>query len=178
MTALKKIMLHPNYDVIPKEAWKEYIEQKKAVKGMSWRDFASKLHMSYCGSSLFKTGIGRKRMNKIANIFRDKELKLLAESDVYWDRIVSIAPLGIEEVYDATVEGTHNFIANDIIVHNSIEQDADVVMFLYYEDDSEDLLDQSKRLIKLYIAKHRNGPTGEIDLMFRGDRVKFYGVEK
>jgi len=33
-------------------------------------------------------------------------------------------------------------------------------------------------LIKLYIAKHRNGPTGEIDLMFRGDRVKFYGVEK
>jgi len=39
-------------------------------------------------------------------------------------------------------------------------------------------IDQNKKLIKLYIAKHRNGPTGEIDLMFRGDRVKFYGVEK
>ncbi len=66
----------------------------------------------------------------------------------------------------------------DLRESGAIEQDADVVMFLYYEDESEDLLDQSKRLIKLYIAKHRNGPTGEIDLMFRGDRVKFYGVEK
>ncbi|MDO8610733.1 MAG: replicative DNA helicase [bacterium] len=67
---------------------------------------------------------------------------------------------------------------SDLRESGSIEQDSDVVMFLYYEDESEDLLDQSKRLIKLFIAKHRNGPTGEIDLMFRGDRVKFYGVEK
>jgi len=103
--------------------------------------------------------------------------KLILNSEISWDKIVAIEPLGIEEVYDATVEGTHNFIANDIIVHNSIEQDADVVMFLYQEDDNEDLLNQSKKLIKLYIAKHRNGPTGEIELMFRGDRVKFYGTE-
>lgn len=66
----------------------------------------------------------------------------------------------------------------DLRESGAIEQDADVVMFLYYEDESEDLLDQSKRIVKLYIAKHRNGPTGEIDLMFRGDRVKFYSVEK
>jgi len=66
----------------------------------------------------------------------------------------------------------------DLRESGAIEQDADVVMFLYYEDDDEDLLDQSKRLVKLYIAKHRNGATGEIDLMFRGDRVKFYSVEK
>lgn len=66
----------------------------------------------------------------------------------------------------------------DLRESGSIEQDADVVMFLYHEKDSEDLLDSSKRMVKLYIAKHRNGPTGEIDLMFRGDRVKFYGVEK
>ena len=145
---------------------------------LSWRGFAKKINMSYCGSSLFKNGISRKRLNNMANIFADNNLKMLAQSEVYWDRIVSIRSLGMEEVYDATVEGTHNFIANDIIVHNSIEQDADVVMFLYLEDESEDLLDQNKKLIKLYIAKHRNGPTGEIDLMFRGDRVKFYGVEK
>ncbi|HLL60824.1 MAG TPA: replicative DNA helicase [Candidatus Nitrosocosmicus sp.] len=65
----------------------------------------------------------------------------------------------------------------DLRESGAIEQDADIVMFLYYENDSEDLLDQSKRMIKLYIAKHRNGSTGDIDLMFRGDRVKFYGVE-
>ncbi|PIY68807.1 replicative DNA helicase [Candidatus Roizmanbacteria bacterium CG_4_10_14_0_8_um_filter_39_9] len=66
----------------------------------------------------------------------------------------------------------------DLRESGAIEQDADVVMFLYYEDENEDLLDSNKRLIKLYIAKHRNGATGEIDLMFRGDRVKFYSVEK
>lgn len=66
----------------------------------------------------------------------------------------------------------------DLRESGAIEQDADVVMFLYREDDAEDLLDQHKRMIKLYIAKHRNGPTGEIDLLFRGDRVKFYSVDK
>ncbi|MBI3620153.1 replicative DNA helicase [Candidatus Roizmanbacteria bacterium] len=66
----------------------------------------------------------------------------------------------------------------DLRESGAIEQDADVVMFLYSEEDSEDLLDQSKRIIKLSIQKHRNGATGDMDLMFRGDRVKFYGVEK
>jgi len=66
----------------------------------------------------------------------------------------------------------------DLRESGAIEQDADVVMFLYQEDESEDLLDQSKRMVKLYIAKHRNGPIGEISLMFRGDRVKFYSMDK
>ncbi len=66
----------------------------------------------------------------------------------------------------------------DLRESGAIEQDADVVMFLYYEDESEDLLNASKRMVKLYMAKHRNGSTGEMDLMFRGDRVKFYSVDK
>lgn len=66
----------------------------------------------------------------------------------------------------------------DLRESGSIEQDADVVMFLYYENDSEDLLDANKRPIKLYIAKHRNGPTGEFDLIFRANRVKFYSVDR
>ena len=65
----------------------------------------------------------------------------------------------------------------DLRESGSIEQDADVVMFLYYEKETEDLMDETKKMIKLYIAKHRNGSTGEIDLMFRGDRVKFYSVD-
>lgn len=67
----------------------------------------------------------------------------------------------------------------DLRESGSIEQDADVVMFLYSEDDGNDeLMDSSKRLIKLAVAKHRNGATGDIDLMFRGDRVRFYDVTK
>lgn len=67
---------------------------------------------------------------------------------------------------------------SDLRESGTIEQDADVVMFVYYEDDSEDLLEPTKRMVKLSVAKHRNGATGEIDLLFRGDRVRFYSVEK
>lgn len=60
----------------------------------------------------------------------------------------------------------------DLRESGSIEQDADVVMFLYRED-AEDLSN-----IKLNIAKHRNGPLRTIDLRFKGERVRFYGMDK
>lgn len=61
---------------------------------------------------------------------------------------------------------------SDLRESGSIEQDADVVMFLYHKD--EDIREQ----VSLKIAKHRNGALGEIELFFRGDRVRFYGMEK
>ena len=60
----------------------------------------------------------------------------------------------------------------DLRDSGAIEQDADVVMFLWRQDPEN--LEQ----VKLDIQKHRNGPTGEIDLIFKAERVKFYGVEK
>lgn len=62
----------------------------------------------------------------------------------------------------------------DLRESGGIEQDADVVMFLYRPDDEVTPTMQ----IKLLIAKHRNGPTGELDLLFRGDRIKFYSVDR
>jgi replicative DNA helicase len=61
---------------------------------------------------------------------------------------------------------------SDLRESGSIEQDADVVMFLYREDP-EDLEN-----VKLNIAKHRNGALRTVDLRFRGDRIRFYGVDK
>ena len=61
---------------------------------------------------------------------------------------------------------------SDLRESGSIEQDADVVMFLYRNDDT--VLED----VKLGIAKHRNGGLGLVDLKFRGDRVKFYGVDR
>lgn len=60
----------------------------------------------------------------------------------------------------------------DLRESGAIEQDADVVMFIYREDP------EKPEVVKLDIQKHRNGATGEIDLIFRPDRVKFYGMEK
>ncbi len=63
----------------------------------------------------------------------------------------------------------------DLRESGAIEQDADVVMFLYRPDAE---YTGTHIPTKLLIAKHRNGPTGEIDLLFQGNRIRFSSVEK
>jgi error-prone DNA polymerase len=46
-------------------------------------------------------------------------LEELATSDLYWERIVSIEPAGVRETFDLQVEEDHNFLAGDLVVHNS-----------------------------------------------------------
>jgi replicative DNA helicase len=95
----------------------------------------------------------------------------VVESDVYWDEILSITELGTEDVYDATVENVHNFVANDIIVHNSLEQDSDLVMFLlrreYYDPYDK------PGTAELIVAKNRHGGIGSVDLAFRKEIAQF-----
>jgi replicative DNA helicase len=57
-------------------------------------------------------------------------------------------------------------------VHNSIEQDADIVMFIYRDEYYNKESDQ-QGLADIIIAKHRNGPTGDIKLVFYGERATF-----
>lgn len=67
--------------------------------------------------------------------------------------------------------GTKEPQLSDLRESGSIEQDADVVMFLYRNED-EDMEN-----INLKIAKHRNGPLRTISLRFKGDRISFYGMD-
>jgi replicative DNA helicase len=110
---------------------------------------------------------------------RVQEVSFVSQGLKNLARELKIPVLAISQLSRAVEQrGSKKPQLSDLRESGSIEQDSDVVMFLYQEEESEDLLDQNKRLVKLFIAKHRNGPIGEIDLMFRGDRVKFYGVEK
>jgi replicative DNA helicase len=95
-----------------------------------------------------------------------------ASDDVFWDHVVEIEPLGKQPVYDATVKGTHNFVADGIIAHNSIEQDSDVVLLVHREDMYER---ESPRAgeADLIIAKHRNGPTATVAVSFQGHYSRF-----
>jgi replicative DNA helicase len=104
-------------------------------------------------------------------VYKNSGANKLDSSNILRDKIINIKRLGIKKVYDATVEKFHNFIANDIVVHNSIEQDADVVMFLYRKEDDE------LENVLLKIAKHRNGPLKTIPLRFKGERIAFFGME-
>ena len=94
------------------------------------------------------------------------ELRRLAEGQVTWDAVTRIELDGEEEVFDLTVTGLHNFVAEDIIVHNSIEQDADVVMFIYRDDYYNKETSEKPGIAELIVAKHRNGAVGAVDLAF------------
>jgi len=94
-----------------------------------------------------------------------------------WDEIVAVEPKGPQPVFDATVPGTHNFLANGIVAHNSIEQDSDVVIFLY-RDELYDAESPDRGTAEIHVSKHRNGPTGMTRLAFLDNYTKFANMAK
>jgi replicative DNA helicase len=166
---------HPantNRDVIPHDVWRLVAVPAMQKIGLTTRQMQAASGHAYCGTGLYKQNISRERASHLAGVVQSSELSILAENDIYWDSITNIEPDGIEKVYDLTVPGNHNFIADNIIVHNSIEQDADIVMFIYRPDQYEkDTVRQN--VAEIMIAKHRNGPTGSVELVFINHLAKF-----
>jgi replicative DNA helicase len=118
-----------------------------------------------------------KRLARVAAMLDDSQLDLMATNDVFWDQIAAIDPIGRQDVYDATVLGTHNFIANGVAVHNSLEQDADMVILIHREDAYDK---ESARIgeADLIVAKHRNGPTDTVTVAFQGHYSRFVDMAR
>jgi replicative DNA helicase len=93
-----------------------------------------------------------------------------------WEKVTTITKAGIEAVYDLSVDSLHSFIANGIVVHNSIEQDADVVAFIYREEFYNPETDR-KKITDLLIKKHRNGPVGGVELFFDNEKQRFRSLD-
>ena len=74
------------------------------------------------------------------------------------------------------MDSLHNFVAGNIIVHNSIEQDADIVMFIYREELYNPETER-KNIAEIHIAKHRNGPTGVVPLFFKNSTTHFSDLD-
>jgi replicative DNA helicase len=121
-------------------------------------------------------GRGGGALAAVADRLALADLEIEAVNDLLWDEVVAIEPLGEQAVFDATVVGTHNFVANGIAVHNSIEQDADMVILLHREDAYEK---ESPRAgeADLIVAKHRNGPTDTITVAFQGHYSRFVDMQ-
>ncbi|MFC1431221.1 replicative DNA helicase [Streptacidiphilus sp. N1-3] len=106
----------PNLDLVPAEVW----DLVKAEKGdRSWAEISARTgrprnHNWHVGQQ-----VSRHRLLELAKAVESPALVDIATSDVQWDRVESVVADGEAEVYDLTVEGTHNFVANDIVVHNS-----------------------------------------------------------
>ena len=110
---------------------------------------------------MWKHAPSRSRLARAAAVLHDADLDMLATNDVFWDEIVEMQSLGEQEVFDATVPAHTTSSADGIIVHNSIEQDADMVILLHRPDAFE-RDDPRAGEADLILAKHRNGPTSTI----------------
>jgi len=167
----------PRSDTIPCGIW-DYIERKGLlVNGLRAHDLLGRLAGADGRQRAYRQGISRSLMRRIADALGDSFLGDLAISDVLWDRVTDIVPLGPMPVFDATVPETHNFSANGIVAHNSIEQDADVVLFIYRDDYYNPDSDQ-RGTAEIIVAKHRNGPVGTTRLAFLEQYTKFANMAR
>ena len=133
-----------------------------------WRDQKKRMRRDVCRSWGRRLG-------------RD-DLTMWADSDLLWEEIRRIEPAGVREVFDISLPGCENFIANGIVAHNSgdIEQDADTVILLhrpaYYLEQKEPKAGSAEFLVwsndiaqvhdrlDAIIAKQRSGPLGTVRL--------------
>ena len=172
-----QLSTNTNRDIIPHDIWRMFAVPSMQHNKITSRQMQSLLGNNYCGTSLYKQNVSRERASKLATVVKSQEIENLAESDLYWDKIVSIESESETEVFDLTVPIHHNFVANDIVVHNSIEQDADLVMMIYrdeyYNPDTPD-----RGITEVSIVKHRNGPVGTIKLLFNAELTKFESLAK
>jgi replicative DNA helicase len=146
-------------DTVPTEVWSRVRGILTEPAG-SDDSLAAAAHTSAGGTVRTRT-TRRQRLARIAGVLDTADLDLVATNDIAWDEIVSIEDAGEQDVYDATVLGLHNFIANGIATHNSIEQDADVVILLH-RDDYYDKESPRAGEADFIVAKHRNGPTDTV----------------
>jgi replicative DNA helicase len=120
---------------------------------------------------------GRALIHRVAAELGDPEIHALATSDVFWDKVVEITSIGERDVYDGTVPGTNNFVAQGISAHNSLEQDADMVILLHRPDAFE-RDDPRGGEADLILGKHRNGPTKTITVAHQLHLSRFTNMAK
>jgi replicative DNA helicase len=165
-----------NLDTVPKEVWTD-VRELLADKPMTHRQFAAAMGIKFCGSAMWKHAPSRSRLHRVAALLDDRDTHNLATSDVFWDEIVEITSIGMHDVYDGTVSGTHNFVANGLTAHNSLEQDADMVILLHRPDAFE-RDDPRGGEADLILGKHRNGPTKTITVAHQLHLSRFTNMAK
>jgi replicative DNA helicase len=113
-------------------------------------------------------------MGEYAELLKSRELAVWSESDLFWDRVVSVSSEGTEDVFDLTVPGPANWLADSVVTHNSgaLEQDADMILLIYREE-VYDKNTTKKGIAEIDLAKHRNGEIGTFLLTFQGQYTRF-----
>jgi DNA-directed DNA polymerase III PolC len=117
-------------DIVPL-AVKELVRQAKQETAVTWPQFRTQSGIAprefYPAPTVTKKGFQRETINRAADYFQCESLRRYGQSDIYWDEIIAIDYVGEKQTYDLSMAGSHNFIANDILVHNSHAADYAVI---------------------------------------------------
>ena len=162
-----------NVDTLPAEAFGD-VRAAMSAYGVTTRRMAASRGTAYGGPAHFAFAPSSRLLSSYADVLSEPRLRTWCESDLYWDRVVAVEPAGEEEVFDLTVPGPANWLADGLVTHNSgaIEQDADLILMIYREEVYEPATTR-KGIADIIIAKQRNGPTGEVHLTFIGEYTRF-----
>src|SRR5205085_8917805 len=109
---IDQVTKHAYSDSVPIEIW-DRVRPIAAVAGLSASRVAAGAEFSQ--GNPYRSAPSRERLGRVATLLGDENLRSVATSDVSWDHVVAIDPVGEAPVYDATVVGTHNFVANGIV---------------------------------------------------------------
>jgi replicative DNA helicase len=117
VTGLRRVRPGTNVDTVPIDVWDRVLAAKGAK---SWADVSvvtgrPRNHNWHVGMR----GLSRPLIGELAQATGDDGLQALATSDLWWDEVAAIEPIGEQETFDITVPGDHNFVADDVVVHNS-----------------------------------------------------------
>ena len=147
-----------------------YIDDTPALSILEMRTKARRLQVEVGIDLLVVDYLQLARSRQLEN--RVQEVSEISQGLKNLARELKIPILAISQLSRAVEQrGTRKPQLADLRESGSIEQDSDVVMFLWREDE-----DNTEKII-LDVAKHRNGPLRSINLFFKGDRIKFYGRE-
>ena len=117
VAGLRRVGPGTNVDTVPPAVWSAVLEAKGA---RTWADVSvatdrPRNHNWHVGMR----GLSRPLIGELAQATADEGLQALATSDLWWDEVASIEQIGEQETFDITVPGDHNFVADDVVVHNS-----------------------------------------------------------
>ncbi len=162
-----------NVDALPLETFAA-VRAAMRAQGISTRAMARMRGTRYGGSSHFQFAPSRALLADYAERLSVPQLQERACSDLFWDRVVGIVPLGEAEVFDLTVPGPASWLSDGVVSHNSgaIEQDADMILLIYREE-VYDKNTTKKGIAEIDLVKHRNGEIGTFLLTFQGQYTRF-----
>ena len=147
-----------------------YIDDTPALSILEMRTKARRLQVEHGVDLIIVDYLQLARSRRLEN--RVQEVSEISQGLKNLARELKIPVLAMSQLSRAVEQrGEKRPQLSDLRESGSIEQDADVVMFLWCEDE------EHRENMVLDIAKHRNGPLASIKLFFRGDRIKFYPRE-